>query len=63
MTHALSSNDRVPATATEIVSELCDDVLGVWEHHISTHYAGCWKYHVACFAYRVKTLLEEADDA
>lgn len=38
------------------------DVLTEWGDHISTHYEGCWKRHVACFAYRVHELAKEGND-
>jgi len=40
------------------VIELCDEVLAEWDGYISTHYTGCWKRHVACFARLVKDVLE-----
>lgn len=37
---------------------LADEVLKEWEGHISTHYVGCHKRHVACLASLIKDALE-----
>ncbi len=45
------------------VIDLADEVLDLWDGHISTHYTGCYKRHVACFARLVKDVLEGEGDA
>lgn len=41
-----------------------DVATAVYELHadeIGTHYAGCWKRHVGCFASLIKDVLEEEE--
>jgi hypothetical protein len=51
-----------PASVTAIILRLCGDVAEAWGEHISTHYDGCHKRHVACFAHLVEGLLTEEHD-
>ena len=37
-------------TALGHIHDITQDVLDVHEDRISTHYEGCWKYHIACLA-------------
>ena len=49
------------ATAgVETVRELAAHILVLDAGRIGTHYAGCWKRHVTCFAVIVRDQLEEA---
>jgi hypothetical protein len=57
-----SARQHVPANATEVVRELCADITERAKGRIGTHYAGCWREHLACFAYRVDAILREAED-
>lgn len=47
--------------ADPIIRELANQVLEVWGDHISTHYEGCWKRHVACFAAVIVGHLDEEE--
>jgi hypothetical protein len=33
-------------------------VIEDWKGHVGTHYEGCWRRHIACFAVLVKDALE-----
>lgn len=41
------------------VRELAQEVVDLHSDQIGTHYVGCWRYHVACFAVLVRDVLED----
>ena len=49
-------------TQLEAIQEIADEVLEVWKDHIGTHYDGCWKRHVGCFAWHVKMIVDREED-
>ena len=44
------------------VLNLADDVIARWAGKVSTHYEGCWRAHVACFAALVVDTLDQGTD-
>ena len=51
--------DQSIADSRQLAADIVDEVLASHDlQRISTHYDGCWKYHVACLAILLKETLE-----
>lgn len=57
--HVMSEQAKELEKVVEETVVLCEDVIGVWDKHIGTHYEGCYMVHASCLAVLIKDYMRE----